>query len=175
MKPILFLAMAVMIMSSVNGQSTDTSAAATNLKKSAEKMGSLFLEKKYEDYVGYIHPTLIKMSGGKEKMIEGTKKSIADLETQGFTINKIGIKDPSEIIKTTTEYQSVVPQELELKTNGGRVVSLSYLIGVSSDKGKTWHFIDAGGKTLEQLRQRFATLSDKLVIPEKTKPVFYKD
>jgi len=153
----------------------DTATPELNLKSSAQKMGQLFIEKNYSQYVKYVHPKILKIFGGQDKMIEGLKKSLKRMEEEGFTINNVTIGEPSKIISTNPELQSVVPQLLELKTKDGRLVSTSYLIAISKDKGKTWYFIDTGGKTFEQLKSVFPSLNNKLVIPEKTQPVFYKD
>lgn len=153
----------------------DSATAASNLKSAGEKMVHLFVEKNYDEYVKFVHPQIIKLSGGKDKMIDAIKNSLKEIEDEGFAFNKVSIGTPSEIISTTADMESVVPQILELKAQGGLMVATSYLLAISNDKGKTWYFIDTSGKTLDQMKTIFPQLSNKLVIPEKTEPIFYKD
>jgi hypothetical protein len=159
----------------IPSQAQESTTSGVNLKSSAEKMGKLFVEKNYEQYVKFVHPKILKMFGGEEKMIEFLKKTIEETENQGFTFKDVKIGEHSELIVSGNELQSIVPQILELKTKDGRLVSTSYLLALSPDKGKKWYFIDTAGKTLEQLKSIFPTLSNKLIIPPATQPVFYND
>ena len=147
----------------------------SNLKSSAQTMGQLFIENKLTEYVKFVHPKIIDMLGGQDKMIEVLNKSIKQIESEGFTFKNVTIGDPSKIITVTNELQSVVPQILELKNKSGSLTVTSYLLGISNDNGKTWYFIDTGGKTLEQMKKVFPTLSNELIIPPKKQPVFIND
>lgn len=57
----------------------------------------------------------------------------------------------------------------------GRLISKSILIGISKNNGEDWTFIETSGKNLKTLQSTFKDLSDNLVIPEETKPIFYKE
>ena len=177
MKYFKFLIIALLASANVQAQSNKTgdTTAAANLQLAAQKMGQLFIEKNYTEYVKYVHPKILSMLGGQDKMIDALKQSIKQTEDEGFTFKNVTIGQPSKIIYTTTDLEAVVPQILELKTKNGRLVSTSYLLSVSKDKGKTWYFIDTSGKTLAQMKSVFPSLSNQLVIPEKTKPLFYND
>jgi len=157
MKYFKFLIIALLASVNVQAQSNKTgdTTAAANLQLAAQKMGQLFIEKNYTE--------------------DALKQSIKQTEDEGFTFKNVTIGQPSKIIYTTTDLEAVVPQILELKTKNGRLVSTSYLLSVSKDKGKTWYFIDTSGKTLAQMKSVFPSLSNQLVIPEKTKPLFYND
>ena len=73
--------------------------AAINLKSSAEKMGKLFVEKNYDQYVKFVHPKILKMFGSEVKMIEFLKKTIAETERQGFTFKDVKIGEHSNLIE----------------------------------------------------------------------------
>ncbi len=165
----------VAIISSQGQTSKPPPEAVGNLKFSAQKMGKLFIEKNFDQYVKFVHPNILKMFGGQEKMIEFLKKSLEETESQGFTFKDVKIGDPSELIISGNELQSIIPQILELKTKDGRLLSTSYLLAISGDKGKNWYFIDTAGKTLKQLKTIFPTVSSKLIIPPATQPEFFND
>ena len=151
---------------------TDTLSPGFRLKNSAQKMGQLFIDKDYAGYVKYVHPQILSLSGGQVKMIALLKNSLRQTEDQGFSFQNVSIGEPSKIISKNSELQSVVPQILELKTRDGKIVATSYLLAISSDQGKSWYFIDTGGKTLAQLKSSFPSLSNDLVIPKKEQPIF---
>ncbi len=153
----------------------DTAVAAANLKKSADNMAALFIEKDYTHYVKYINPKIVANTGGNDKMIVVLKQSMDDMKSKGVTIKNLSIGNISSIVITKAGLQSVVQELLTLKMNEGRVEAISYLIALSTDKGKTWTFIDTSGKPLAEMQKMFPSLSNELVIPEKQQPQFYKE
>jgi hypothetical protein len=62
-----------------------------------------------------------------------------------------------------------------MKVPGGRVTSNASLIGISSDNGNNWTFIDTHGADLKTIQKSIPGLSNELLLPEKEKPVFYKN
>ena len=156
-------------------KTADTTGAAAALTTTAQKMMQLFIDKNYTAYINFVHPKIITSLGGKVNMISIIKKSITDMEQQGYTFKDVTIGAASPIIISKTELQAVVTQLLELKTADGKLLSTSYLIATSNNRGKSWYFSDTSGKNLKQMKAFFPSLSDKLVIPEKKEPVYYKD
>ncbi len=153
----------------------DTAVAAANLKKSADNMAALFIKKDYTHYIKYINPKIVANTGGNDKMIVVLKQSMDDMKSKGVTIKNLLIGNISSIVITKAGLQSVVQELLTLKMNEGRVEATSYLIALSTDKGKTWTFIDTSGKPLAEMQKMFPSLSNELVIPEKQQPQFYKE
>ena len=170
-----FIILLIFVLVIIPSKAQVSAASGVNLKSSAQQMGKLFVEKNYEQYVKFVHPKILKMFGGEEKMIEFLKKSIEETENQGFTFKDVKIGEHSELIVAGNELQSIIPQILELKTKDGSLVTTSYLLALSTDKGKKWYFIDTAGKTLEELRSIFPSLSSKLIIPPATQPEFHND
>jgi len=170
-----FIILLIFVLVIIPSKAQVSTASGVNLKSSAQQMGKLFVEKNYEQYVKFVHPKILKMFGGEEKMIEFLKKSIEETENQGFTFKDVKIGEHSELIVAGNELQSIIPQILELKTKDGSLVTTSYLLALSTDKGKKWYFIDTAGKTLEELRSIFPSLSSKLIIPPATQPEFHND
>lgn len=172
---LLFLCIAVSFEMQAQTISYDSTTAVTNLRTSAQSMGRLFIRKEYDEYVNYIHPNVFRLFGGKDSMIIYLKGILKTMEDQGFTVDSISVEDPPGIIYSGTELEAVVPQILRIKTNSGILISRGYLLAVSTDKGVTWKFIDLAGGTAEEARKIIPSLSQKIVIPERTKPIFYKN
>lgn len=154
---------------------TDTAIAMTNLKKQADAMGAYFIRKDYPHYVKYINPKVIASLGGSDKMIGLLNQSMDAMKAQGINFKDLQIGEPSMIITTKTDLESVVPQTINLSVKEGRVQTMSYLVAVSSDNGDTWTFIDTSGKTLKDIQKIFPSLSNDLVIPAKEKPLLFKE
>ena len=161
---------------SVNAQpSTDTALIKTNIEAAAQKMGDLFIAKDYNAYIKYIHPNIIKQQGGNAKMKATLLKTIQEMEESDLMFNKISFGDITKVVMKGISYQAVIPQILDLKTEKGILKVTSYLVAFSNDKGKTWYFIDTAGKTLQQLKANFPSLSNALVIPATVKPVLVQE
>ena len=154
---------------------SDSLNVGSNLIASAQKMAQFFIEKNYPEYLQFVHPKIVKLVGGNDKMIEVVSKSIKQIEDQGFSLKSLTIGSPSGIISTSNELQSIIPQTLELKNQTGKLITTTYLLGLSNDNGKTWFFIDTGGKSIEQLKKVFPSLSNELIMPPKKEGIFIKD
>lgn len=169
----------LLFISSYTGKSQtaapDISDEELKLQQEATKMCQLFLEKKFPEYIKYVHPKIIQLVGGEKAMIDILEKTFDQLKAQGFTFKNVTMSQPSNIVKAGKEQQAVIPQILEMKNETGTLVSTSYLVAVSPDNGKTWQFIDTGGKNLADIKKVFPTLSSSLIIPTKKQPVFNKD
>ena len=137
----------------------------------AQKMANSLVSADYETFTNYIYPPLLQLMGGKENTIEVLKKGLPN----GIKIVTVEIYDCSETINTKYEIQCTLKERITMKVTGGKLISLSTLIGISGDKGISWHFIDANNKGLDFYRNQFSNLSDKLTIPESTKPLFIKE
>lgn len=150
----------------------DDKAVKETLQKSADTMADLFMNGCFREYAEYIHPKIVQMMGGKDKMETFLKEQIRTMNGEGFVFKKVSIGPPGEVLVSQGELQTVIPQVIELANAEGILKTSSSLIAISTDQGKTWHFIDTGGKSLSELRKVFKSLRDDLVIPAKKPPVF---
>jgi hypothetical protein len=169
MKRFYALALAGFLFISAKAQS-DSTAMRANLTAAANKMGQLFIDKNYREYLSYVHPELIKMIGGPDKMIAMFEKPLGE----GVTFRKVWYEEPLQLIGTPKDIEAVLPENIELNTPKGKLVARSYTIAISKDKGKTWHFVSTSGKTLDQMRVVLPSLSPKLVLPETAAPKLTK-
>ena len=151
------------------------SICKNNVEKQGNIMADLLMNKDYRAFSKYTYQPIIDMAGGEEILIDLIKKGMEQIETQGLSFLKCSIERPISIIHIKNELQCTVTQNIVLKTATGRIVSKSTLIGISSDDGENWTFIDAHGKDIKTLQASLSNLSNDLIIPEKQKPVVYKD
>lgn len=141
----------------------------------AEKMAQLLLDKDFSAFCKYTYPKIIEMMGGKQKMIEIMEKGSKEMLSEGTDFLKITFGNPSKLINTGNELQCTLPQTIEMKVPNGRLVTKSTLIAISKDGGKNWYFVDTAENDIQTMKKSLPNLSGKLIIPEKTRPIFYSE
>lgn len=149
--------------------------AANNLKHEAEVMGKAFIDEDYTTFAKYTYPKLVQAMGGTAKYKETLGQAKSQLASQGMTITKISVDEPSKVVKSGTEVQSTIPQHTEIKMRQGRLTVTSTLIAISRDNGVTWTFLDTSNKDMTLIRKLLANLSKDITIPPPQQPVHYND
>ena len=142
------------------------------------KWGMLLLQKKYEEFAKYSHPTTIVMMGGQDNMLKFIRENFEQLESEGVKFLDVKFGEPTKVIPSQNEelniieLQCTLPQAIEMSVPEGTVTAHTTLIVVSRDNGTNWYFVDVSGNDLETMRKIIPTLSSKLIIPEQQEPVF---
>lgn len=151
-------------------------AASEAVKRDANAMNQAFFRGDFETFANYTHPAMIKMAGGKKKLIEVLQKSIADMKAQGYRIVSASAGAPLNMVATGDELQAVVPQQqvIDVPAKQGELHGTSHMLGVSRDGGKSWTFINVDGMSREEVRQVLPTFSPKLDIPAHVPPTFVR-
>ena len=145
------------------------------IKEQAKKMEEALMKGDYKVFVQFSLPALVDSMGGVDEMTEITKSGMEEMEKNGFTIIAVTFGNPSEICQTKKNWQCTLLQNIILKAPEGKVVNNSTLVGVSYNNGKNWYFIDAAGKSREQIKLFIPELCERIKIPEAIQPVFYKE
>jgi len=146
-----------------------------NILHHATEMGQLYLNKNYEMFVGKLYPGLIKIVGGKDKMLEVLTNANLELTKQSISIDSLKFSNPNKIINTGIELQTTLTEIVFMSIPNGKMVKKSTVIAISLDNGITWFFIDTSGKDLKSMQQGFPKLSNDLIIPKDEKPIVYKN
>lgn len=176
MKGIWLLLLSLMIIPAAQAQITDMQAAKMAAFNAAKTMDEALINKQYADYVSYNHPKVLeKVEGGADGLAVQIAKQVADIEANNNIITAIWPNMPTTMIDSAGEWQCTMPQFMEYRLPEGKIKAETTLIGLSPDKGKTWYFIDAAGRTLAQLQELFPNLSSKLVIAEPKEAQFTPD
>lgn len=174
MKRIVTLISIVLIVNAAYAQA-DIQKLRPSVKTAAKKMNDALVKKNLQEFVKTTHPKVIASTpGGAEKIIKDLEAQLAAIENDGANIVSAWTGEASPLIDTAGEYQCTIPQYMKrnIKDPQGVLTTQTTLIAVSPDKGKTWYFIDATDRTLEQWKTVFPTLSSKLVIKHSPEPKF---
>ena len=147
-------------------QEIDTTSMLNVALEQANKMNKLFQTGDYDNFIDFMHPKVVEMTGGKDslkEMFESMKKQVEFISTD-LTI-------PNKLIANDTLYQCVFAQKQVMKMNEKKFYVLGSLIGISYNSGVNWVFI-AVTNNISFLKQQFPELSNDLELKPQKKPVF---
>src|SRR6266536_2232487 len=137
-----------------------------NLAIQARELSEAFGRKDYARFVDLIHPKVIEMAGGRERMIAEMTKELKQMEDEGVVVLSTTCGEPTQFLRdgSATLY-AVLPLTLKTRAQAGVFQTESSMIAVSSDGGANWKFIDASGKDQGELKKLIPGAADKLILP----------
>jgi hypothetical protein len=148
----------------------------SKLEGQARAMAKAFLDGDFGKIADATHPKIIESMGGKEKMLGQVEKLMKTLKDQGFSFKKYTVGKAEKPVLDEKRAYVVIPTSLEMKTPDATVVTNSYLLAISEDKGKTWTFADGAGLSNPTQRKLFfPDLPEALKLPEPKEPKVTKD
>ncbi|MEO7213599.1 hypothetical protein [Mucilaginibacter sp.] len=138
----------------------------TAVKKQANIVAAALIAGNYSTVINYMHPKVLKMVGGKDKLLQLMTNGMKQMKAQGITFQSATIGSPGKFYKAGTEIHCLVPENVTMKVGANTLHSQSNLLAVSSDKGKNWTFIDLNKNTIAQIPKMFPNFNKDLKIPE---------
>ena len=169
-----YACLALIMLSSCAARAEDDAPAGKVVKAQVEEMNAALLKEDYGKVVDFTHPKVVELMGGRDKMVSVMEAGTKDMKSKGFAFQSTKVDDPSEPVKGGSELFVVVPFRLEMKAPDGKLHIKSFVIGVSSDQGKSWTFVN-GDLEVKKVKQVLPNLPEQLKLPEREKPVFEKD
>ncbi|HTD42046.1 MAG TPA: hypothetical protein VK671_15565 [Mucilaginibacter sp.] len=144
------------------------------IRLTAQLMVDATIKEDYSTVLDYTYSKLLEVHGGKDSVLYVIKEGLKKMKDQGmeFVIVNAIIGDPGNEIKLGTMLYSIVPESLVIKVNGKKYSTTGSLIGISSNNGDNWTFVDTAG--LEDLKKLLPDVN-KLSIPASTGPTLMKD
>jgi hypothetical protein len=160
----------ILLLLAVTAISTFAQQSA-QIKSAAQLMGKATINGDYKTIVKYTHPKLLAMAGGSEKMQSLIKQSLAEVKSQGVKIESVTMGEPTKVVTIGNGLYSTLLQTVVISSHNQKLSNTSTVLANSTDKGKNWTFVDAGGMSDEQLKQLFPEIAGKLKITKRTAPV----
>jgi hypothetical protein len=149
----------------VSTAQADSTKLVPAILESANNMLQSFKNKDFNGFVKYNNSNLVQMMGGESQFSNYLQDEIKALKGVEFSEMKAGTV--LRLFTATQPLQCLVEQFSEIVIDGNPVSSVSHLIGVSNDAGKTWKFADANTGTVEEIKSIIPELNPQLVIPRK--------
>jgi hypothetical protein len=155
----------------LSAQTVDEALTKT-LNNAATVMTNAFLKRDFKHFGQLMHPQLVALMGGDTVLSRALETQIQDMEKSGYVIETITTSAPMlPLVRCKKSIQTILPQQMVLKTPKGRMqINANYWV-ISEDDGKTWHFADTSNFEPYVFRQYFLDICPDLKIPEKTEPI----
>ncbi|MBB5395929.1 hypothetical protein [Mucilaginibacter sp. AK015] len=146
---------------------------SNNIKRDATQMIAHMINKDYIAAAKYIMPKFIAASGGPYSLAKSIEASFAPMLQNGVQFD-FSIDEPGAVIKTPSGLYTVMIQRtiLNIPSKKTRGYLDSSLLALSTDKGKTWSFVDVGAMSDDQIKHYFPDVYGKLVIKPRGQPVY---
>jgi hypothetical protein len=142
----------------------------------AKVMEKAVLAGEHAKVVELTHPKVVEAMGGKDKMIEAIDRIMNGMKAQGIAIKSHTVGKPEEPVVDGKSAYVVLPTKLEMTAPQARIAVESYLLGFSTDHGKSWVFVDGAGLNQGPAKDLILPLLPKnLKLPAPKPPVVTKD
>ncbi len=142
----------------------------TTIKTQALDMARSLIRNDFNAFSKYIHPAILEMAGGREKLKNDMDSANSAMKQFGVQFKKILIGNPGPVISYQNQLQCVVPENTDMLTPLGELNLETSLIAISGDQGKNWYFIDTNVYKVDRLKKVLPGLSPNLEIPPQKQP-----
>ena len=142
-----------------------------NLATQAKEVNDALVRKDFGKVSDMTYPKVVQSSGGRDQMVTLLAQGVAEQEAAGGFLLSSTPGAPTQIIENSGSIYAVIPTTLKIKAPGGTFQGSGCLIGISTDNGKNWTFVDAGGKKRDEIKAVLPEVADKLQLPKETEPV----
>lgn len=144
------------------------------VKQQAEQIHRATMAGDHDKLIDATHPKIVEMLGGREGMKATIITQQKQFEAEGLSFARWSVSEPTALVSSGEKLFAIVPTSVSLKGPLRTVTQPSYLIGVSSDQGKSWVFLDGAGigDEKEKVFQVIPEFPRDLKLPGKQQPVF---
>ena len=155
-------------------QAAEDASVKQVVKGKVEEINNALIKGDFAKVADLTHPNVVKLMGGRDKMISVMESGIKDMKSKSYAFRSVKVDASSDLVAAGPDVFVVVPFLLEMKAPGGKIRQKSFVIGVSSDKGKSWTFVN-GDLDIKKVKQVLPNLPEQLKLPKRQTPVFEKD
>ena len=154
----------------------EEAAIRKHVKKLAQEIGVATLKGDWAKVIDRTYPPVVAFMGGRKKAIKATEEGMDAIKAQGIKFKKFKIGEPGEFQFEDGNTFVVIPTDNEMTFPGGKIIGKGYLLGISSDGGKTWTFADGTGIANKNTREKvLPKLPANLKLPKLEMPQIVKD
>ncbi len=134
----------------------------SGLSSGISAMGDALKNERYDEFITYTHPAMLQNIGGVKKTIELLKATNQSLIENSTKIKNVTISDVHDIQYDQQTIQAIVTQKVSYDISGKQKDEMQKLIAISNDQGKSWKYINIGGKSREQMIKLFPLINSNL-------------
>ena len=128
-------------------------------------MQRAFMEGKFDKFISYMHPDVVEMLGGPEKVKATIQPGHAEMVR---TVAETSMGDVSEVVNDGGRLVAYIPVRTVYRYPKGGMILDAYRIACSTDGGASWTFIDAQGRKDQEdfFRKEFPVLTAQIRFPK---------
>ena len=135
----------------------------TAIKRDAQAMCNAVVKGDFKTAVNYMYPKMVTQLGGRDKILQQVSDGAKAMNQAGQKLVNITIGEPGKVIANGNQRFVMVPSRV-LVNVGGKVSNTSYpQLGISDDKGKTWHFMDGNNLNDDVMQRLFPKVGKQLI------------
>ena len=116
------------------------------------------------------HPKVLESMGGKDAALKQIETAMNAIKGQGIAFKVNEVSAPT-VMKGGKDHYSVTPYSLLMTIPGKKITITSAVVGVSSDEGKSWKFLNLDDKGEKGLREMLPQLPAEMKIPKQEQKV----
>jgi len=141
-----------------------------NLTARAKELETALASKDYAKVIDLTYPKVVEVGGGREKLLAAMTSEMKTMEAEGVELLSSTAAPPSQFVSDASGIYAIVPVTTKIKAKDGIFQTEGSLIGISTDGGQNWTFVDATGKDQTELKKILPSF-DKLNLPPEKPPV----
>ncbi len=147
----------------------DDTMVAT-VKGIVQKMMDATCAGDYRTVLDMTHPKVLESMGGKDAALKQIETAMNAIKGQGIAFKVIEVSTPT-VMKGGKDHYSVTPYSLLMTMPGKKITIASAVVGVSSDEGKSWKFLNLDEKGEKGVREMLPQLPAEMKIPKQEQKV----
>jgi len=150
----------------------ETDPRADLVKQKVEEISKALISGAFGKVVDLTYPKIVEMIGGRDKMIKLLDSTVQQMRDDGTVFTAVKVGTPSEFRSAGSDLFVIVPTSIELKVPGGKLTQKAFTVGISSDAGRTWSFVDGANLNDDKIKIVVPNFPATLQLPSKQPPVF---
>ncbi len=154
------------------GYAQPRDAAVLRCKEQATQCGRALMTNDNQKFVTCMPPKLIETLGGPEAVIKLLDDGKKEMRAKGIDIESTKVEAPARLYTRGQQTFALVPMTIHLTVPGGRLIQESFMLGISSDRGVKWTFVDGAKLNDPRAKDILPPLPADLTLPPRREPTF---
>jgi len=152
------------------GEATDAGKEVrwrADILKVAGEIADATVEGDFETLLSHTYDSAVEVMGGFDKGVALARATMKQMKDGGVVFRKFEIGEPGDFHARDGRIFVLLPTRVEMTIPNGTAASDSYLLGISTDDGASWKFVDGAGLKAPKARKAILPpLPPDLKLPE---------
>jgi len=147
-------------------------SASAAAKRDAQASVDALLNGEFERFAAFMYPRALKFAGGRDKVIATVQRGFEDMRAQGARMESARAGQPEQMMRAGQDLMTIIPIAQIASLDEDRILFSSHLLGISSDNGKSWTFVDTMKLTPENVRAIVPNFNPAMKLPPNPEPTY---